>query len=681
MSPTDRDCRIIEESMRLWALGTEPAKPTREWQNTRVQVDSRELTVFSYGRHFPLATVYPRGRRGGLILLNGDTAGSQGWRRTRTNDHQAAVQQTAQAIAQESNGAWQVVILPITALDGAGIDSATIRPLDIAPDTRDTFRHTAILPSGTFGALPTRGLVDNPQAYDWRRERNTDQPLTMPAPDAIERQRVTLVIESSGNGLERAGIPTTATREAIVTRKTVWSSGHYGRDGYQVTEHNPPRCEYAISGAIGASSNAAYPTTVSASLAAGSQAGAGAAVALDWSSSRHWLGEALFTADRVSESSMACHTANPAALDNDWCETCGGSLRRDGIERRTIRRRYRWLSSFDYNERAPLYFLAALPTRSRARSVAMAIEDLAPRAVHAALARGLAVERQGDVFLIPTKLTDNELANRGARFARLTMHTRGAKPRVGEIGYAKPLDAAGRRRMAQWRRKRYRELMAQAPTNAAPVTARGARREYANLRAAQVAKLATLDAAMRSAIMGADNGRRSYAYQSSGANGLTVAQRRRENLRAVQSARSALDYARRHGGTDNRGRSTVAHCRDWYRMHNAKRALELWAQAGNQAALRFAPAAVVGSARWHANREATREALAIYGTAHTATAVAVCASGTYARGMVRHVPDIANERRDADHQPLALAPDTWYLAVRNTVPRMVGTAATLRRRW
>lgn len=672
MSPTDRDCAIIREAMRLWALREDATKPTNHWQTTRVVTDHAARIVYSYGRHFPLAVVYPRGRNGGLLLLNGDTAGAQGWRRTRTNDHQAATQRTAADICREAPG-WQVVILPMSAIDGAGIDAATVKPLDIQPDTIDRFSHCAILPPDTFGAAPTRGMVDNPRAHNYRGEL-TGAPLLVPTDRTNERARVTLTVESAGAGIDRAGIAPRVTCEATVTRTTVWARGAWHGGDWQVTDLDQPEYAYAVSGAIGASQSSQYPTGVSADRASNGT------IELGWSSSRHWLGECLFTAVRVSESSRPCHTANPAAADTDWCPQCGSSLRRDGIERRTDRRRYRWLSAFDYQESPALYFLAALPTSSRARSVAMAIEDLAPRAVHAALARGLAVERQGDIFLIPTKLTDTDLANRGADRARLTMHTRGAKPRAGEIGYQAPLTAAQRRSMAEWRRNEWRRLMRlDANRGAQPVTDRGARASFAALRAKHADTLAAHNAKLTGAIFGADTARRRvYGYMPLA--DMSPRQARSAILRAVASARSALDYESRHGGADSHGRSTVAHARDWYRRHDRNRALELWRQAATNAAMKYQPAAVIGAPVWNANRERALAALAIYGTAHTATDVAVTKSGTYARGTVRHVPAVANERRDADHRPLTLAADTWYLAVRNTVPRMRGIAAPMRRR-
>lgn len=99
-----------------------------------------------------------------------------------------------------------------------------------------------------------------------------------------------------------------------------------------------------------------------------------------WTTSRHFLGASVFQA-RVSGE----------------------------------RRRSRWLSGFDENERRDLYYLARLPASSRASTYKQALEDLAPRAVHAALAQGRDVKRQGDMFAIPVSLTTREVKARAVR--------------------------------------------------------------------------------------------------------------------------------------------------------------------------------------------------------------------------------------------------------------------------
>lgn len=95
-----------------------------------------------------------------------------------------------------------------------------------------------------------------------------------------------------------------------------------------------------------------------------------------WTVSRHWLGDSLFKA-----------TYNTRVRDDD-----GNYATRTAY----------FLSSFDYQESQPLYFLAELPQWAEPTSVEQAIECLKPDAVKLAEAGGLTVTRQGDVFAVPT---------------------------------------------------------------------------------------------------------------------------------------------------------------------------------------------------------------------------------------------------------------------------------------
>jgi hypothetical protein len=77
-----------------------------------------------------------------------------------------------------------------------------------------------------------------------------------------------------------------------------------------------------------------------------------------------------------------------------------------------------FLSAFDYQERPPLYFLAEIPRAAKARTVEDALLALSPRIVHAAVAQGRDVKRQGDMFAIPTALTIRDLKRRYGRPVR-----------------------------------------------------------------------------------------------------------------------------------------------------------------------------------------------------------------------------------------------------------------------
>jgi hypothetical protein len=85
----------------------------------------------------------------------------------------------------------------------------------------------------------------------------------------------------------------------------------------------------------------------------------------------------------------------------------------DSVFRAKVNGRYRtFVSSFDYQERRPLYFLAEVPSKAVVNSVEDAILALSPPIVHAAVAQGREVKRQGDMFAIPTGLTTKDIKER-----------------------------------------------------------------------------------------------------------------------------------------------------------------------------------------------------------------------------------------------------------------------------
>lgn len=108
-----------------------------------------------------------------------------------------------------------------------------------------------------------------------------------------------------------------------------------------------------------------------------------------WTTHRHWLGESLIRAKVI------------------WRDS-------------NYQRHERWatfLSGFDHAERRPLYFLAEMPYRCKATTVAEAYEALKPEPVVLALGLGREVHRQGDIFAVPVPTIDKkQLKAQGARF-------------------------------------------------------------------------------------------------------------------------------------------------------------------------------------------------------------------------------------------------------------------------
>lgn len=595
------------------------------YARSEIEWDRDRREVYSYGRWFPLFRFVP-GRLNGardVFVLNGDTVRSGGWgNRSRTPDHQSIARRLIADTGVES------VVIPFSALTGAGIEIDSIRPVHVRPDAMWTETRTA------------RTLEEVP-----RHSRTV----------RVEVRRESRAIDDLPWHMRR-----------------VWRDGDYvdatpDADGFfrwTGSEELPlePRADGLYA----------------------------------WNVWVHRLGDALFSAvrpevferparafesgrddrrarvDLTAPGSWDCsaapdlrHESGPGAA----CIHCGAPL----TARVESRARARYLSSFDTNETPALYFLARVP-RGAGDTVESALDSLAPRAVHAALARGREVRRQGDVFFVDTDYSRDDLAARGATFARLTLWTRDARPRKGEPGYRPAPGRAARRRELRYARRLWRERFRAAVgratsreiSSAAPVTGRGARRRYAlqRERARADVELARAELARIVGRPYRDPGRAYYRYWLHGPR----VQSRNQYASQVRRARESLEHAERRL-RDACAARVVA--RDGYRRLYGANAAAAWTGARQSAAERFRP----NDARWNidawrARRERARRAVSIYGTAHSATEVARVNGSVYVRGVVRHVPELEPGRNERpDHRPVTLTPGRWYLAVRNTVPR------------
>jgi hypothetical protein len=544
---------IIERWLDVLAGATDRrGRPLRPYHRTS-NVWFEDDTLYSYGRHFPLAHFLPAGRyrTRPLFLLNGDRFSNSTTR--HQSDARGAVQPAADRFGAD------VIILPFSALDAARVDMATIRPLEVRPDRREVVESVTI--DVDLDDIDTAGA----------RWRSTVSGYGPDGPASWEVVRAEWT----------AGAYTIA-READL-------DGTWRRDPYARSDAGH------ILGSVDVRRN-------------------GAGWILE--RSEHRLGDSVFLAT-VSETvrrrrpctvadvvSAALATVQNQSDARRWDvgkrSPSAADLLRDPlallepsapiVETVDVRRRRRFLSAFDRNEPAPLYFLATLPTRSTARTVDVALEDLAPAAVHAAYARGRDVVRQGDIFGIATNLSDADIEAMTSARARLTQWTRSASARKGETGYRRPWSRSELERLPAARRRHYRRLMAQ--------------------------------------------------YQTDPRAGIPI------------------------------GRRSMSGQWDHWRFCDRARAVSAWrhslALAADDIRPDLAPMRALG------DRERMRAVLAIHGTAHSATEVVRAAGAVYARGVMRHVPDIEAGRNGVrDHVNAKLGDgETWYLMVRNTVPRL-----------
>lgn len=129
MSALDNDRTTTADFLDVMLHGRPSAKRSRDirdYANGRIRFSVPARELYSYGTHFPLLRYVPRGRRRPLIVLNGDE-----WRgsNSRTSDHQRIARDLSREIAD-------TVVIPFSALDGAGLDIDSIRPLAVRDDAR-----------------------------------------------------------------------------------------------------------------------------------------------------------------------------------------------------------------------------------------------------------------------------------------------------------------------------------------------------------------------------------------------------------------------------------------------------------------------------------------------------------------------------------------------------------------
>ncbi len=465
MSVLDQDRATIADVIDVLLYGADNtaararrergSRTVRTYASGRVEYDLTAREAYSYGRHFPLFRYIPRrfsGARSDLWLINGDI-----WRNgggpSRTAEHQRYARELIAATGRPS------LVVPFSAIDGAGILRDSLRLIHARPDSEWT------------ETREVRTLAEVPRAertVSYQVDRTAETLADIP-----ERYRTTW---RAASDTERAEIIADAV--ARLGAEDAARAGYSADADYLPGAHAQNRERLPDADGL-----YRWTETRTRDLAPDSDG------LYRWTVNVHRLGDSLFSAVRElpaetrpadpfeCERETARVTVTLLADGRSYCETaedrrhvagpsgacihCGAEL--TAREVRRIRARY--LSSFDTNENPPLYFLAQCP-RGAGDTVETALDSLAPRAVHAAIARGRHVTRQGDIFFIDTELTREDLAARGAVFARLTQWTRDAAPRRGEVCYVAPYTAAERRRELRYARQVWRERFGDAVARA-----------------------------------------------------------------------------------------------------------------------------------------------------------------------------------------------------------------------
>ena len=379
----------------------------------RISYDNREREIYSYGRHFPLVRFIPGTRkRPAVFLINGDRWRGGGW--SATGRHQESVRTAvAETVAYMNSCGKRAtsLIVPFSALNGAGIRLDSIRPVDVRNDRVEEITHR------------TRHFTDIPR---WMRTKT------------VYDEKTTTV-----DAIRNHGAPGSSHRTWHGSRfspyLTLSGHGYFNPADGEFQEYNGNRVRVDF----GAANARVHPLTDDRVWAPWTLVGdengrVTYRVARDvpayepdadgvytWTEDRHWLGDALFDA----EIDITTHVRERVPDDvRGWMETQEGyvsvthSSRSGGNyvtrEIHTRGKRFRFVSSFDYSEPAPLYFLCALPHGCQASTVEDAIAALMPDSVRAAMDAGRDVIRQGDIFAVATDLPRAEILARATRTAR-----------------------------------------------------------------------------------------------------------------------------------------------------------------------------------------------------------------------------------------------------------------------
>lgn len=350
--------------------------------------------LFHYGSHFELARII-RDKRGRtrLVLLNGDTWNQAGGFGPTTSSRQREVRSAVRTAGLAS------MTVPFSAIEAAGIDFSSIGPIHVRDDrSTPEHRESRTRPAKLAKMEDPSGATKTEERWGWSETE----------------------------------------------RKQVW-----GEHEVPVYVENPERT-------VGFPCDHGYCTE-------------GATLGDDgvwrWDFDRHWLGDSIFRA-RSTEHRTRKATAEELAAEERYQAWAAEANRlteahmqlarrgqhhwrrhvertdyghvfrlqfaveglwqarekhretqpprtqvRDGRVPITVTRWATFLSSFDYQEARPLYFLCELPRGTEPATVEEAIERLKPPEVAAAEARGVSVTRQGDLFAVPTKLTTQQLGS------------------------------------------------------------------------------------------------------------------------------------------------------------------------------------------------------------------------------------------------------------------------------
>ncbi|MFL5861154.1 MAG: hypothetical protein ACJ780_10275 [Solirubrobacteraceae bacterium] len=384
--------RCTDDVLRYWAERIGQVNPQRENFDYSSMLCSGD-SLYHYGRHFELARIM-RDKRGRtrLVLLNGDRWGGGGFGPS-TSSRQG---DTRRAVAQTNAPS---MVVPFSALQAAQIDFDTVRPIHVRDDRFTIEEHSsrkrpANLTSMASGEMRTEKYLGYNEAREWG-ECEREVPVYVPDPN----RTISFVAQHGWS-------------EGARLRDGVWHwevKRHWLGDAIFRARTTERRTRRATADELAQHAAHLKWTAEAERLRLEERQLRHEGWAVDerygFKGDYRRMTRCMFAAQGFHD---AAEQTNRASNEHERERVYSNGVR-NGRMPIIVTRWATFLSSFDYQERSPLYFLCELPHGVKPNTVDEAVQALKPPEVVAAEARGLKVIRQGDLFAIPTKLTKRQL--------------------------------------------------------------------------------------------------------------------------------------------------------------------------------------------------------------------------------------------------------------------------------
>lgn len=360
-SKDGRAVRSGDETVLFWIEGIYELEP-RPRRIDPTSIIAEGDAIFSYGHHFCMARMV-RDAKGKVVrvLVNADTWSGGGW--TSTGQHQGMVRS---AITAHANGV-EVLEIPFSVLDAAGIDHKSVRPLEIRTSRYTTHEITSeVRPSDKLHNRydpDTTSYVTDEGSYEVPYEKSG-----MAHASAITGAKL------GDDGLWHWKVQRHWMGDSIIRAKST-----------ETRQRALTKDELALRD--------------------------------EWAA---YVRAAEIMMDRYRES----FGGEGKGYDESWFE-CRDRLRVEAAELQsqlppatrigsdvvsfTVKRWATYLSSFDYDEPHRPYFFCELPHGCKAETVDEGFAALMPMQVSLHIGLGDDVKRQGDIYAIATKFSTDEL--------------------------------------------------------------------------------------------------------------------------------------------------------------------------------------------------------------------------------------------------------------------------------